>query len=186
MPDGDRRQSAPAKHTSFKITKGTPLSEVVAAATAAGIDSDSIAAFATTTLTKSRRVTKARRAVSDVLHKAQDFSTADALAVIVERAAERAVAKAKLAEIFDTEVPVTEVERLSAALVLKARHAERHETTGRFVPKPSPTPGPEPDMFGGAPTHDIPHGTGPANAAVDTPNPAFPTIWRHGGASLLG
>lgn len=119
------------------------------------------------------------------LRKAQDFSIADALAVIVDRAAERAVAKAKLAEMFGTPVPTTEIEQLSAALVLKAtRHDLRHPQTQRFIAvaaKPAITPGPSPDQYDGAYTGEIVHGTG--NPAPERKPTAV--AWSHGGASLL-
>ena len=118
------------------------------------------------------------------LQKAAGLTTADALAIIVDRAAERAVAKATLAELFGTAVPLTEVERLSAALVLKSKHSTRHPFNGKFIAAGTPTPGPDADQYGGAPTNGIPSGTG--SPAATSPNPAFPVAWRHGGNSLIG
>jgi len=127
-------------------------------------------------------VMKARKHDPDALRKAQGMTLGDALTVIVDRSARRAIAKVRFAEITGTNAYITEVERLSAALVLKGRHAERHETSGRFV-KTTPSPEPDPDQFGGAPTNQIESGTG--NPVDAPPNPAFP-LWNHLGASLIG
>jgi hypothetical protein len=175
----DRRSHAPAEHTSFRIEKGTKLSEVVAAASAAGLDSDTLAALGATTLTKARRPR-----VRNALRKAQSLSTAQALEIIVDRATARAILKARIAEAAGVECPLTEVERLAAALTLKAKHSTRHPETGQFIPiasKPQYTPGPDADQYGGAATHPVESGTG--NPAPDRTAPTV-AAWKHSGAVL--
>ena len=176
----DLRTNAPQEHTSFRIEQGTKLSEVVAAASAAGIDSDSIAAFATTTLTKAR-------------HRSGDpfLGRTDPDAIILHRALGTAIQKALNGDGEE----LNEREELSVAIIagglqlgesemyVKARHGVRHPTTGRFIPIPKPTPGPDPDAYGGARTEPVEPGTG--SPASTPPNPAFP-LWNHLGASLLG
>ena len=122
-------------------------------------------------------VFKAREKPSDVLRKAANWTLNDALAVVVDRLAERAVAKARLAEMFGTEVPVTEDERIACRLVLKARHSARHlDGSGRFAPAKQKltltTPEPADVIDAGA------------QAATTRPI-TMPSIWKHGGASLL-
>jgi hypothetical protein len=91
---------------------------------------------------------------------------------------------------------LNEAEELSVAIMVgaleldepyaKARHGVRHPQTGKFIPvasRPTYTPGPDRDQYGGAQTEGIPSGTG--SLASTPPNPAFP-LWNHLGASLIG
>jgi hypothetical protein len=131
-------------------------------------------------------VQKRREIAPDALRKAQSFSVADALAVVVDRAAGRALLKTRIAMITKSEaLPLTEVERLSVEFLTKARHAVRHpDGSGRFAPTPSKVetaPGPDPNTLGGAETNFLATGTGPDNEA---PSPTS-GLWVHGGASLF-
>lgn len=128
-------------------------------------------------------VMKARGNAPDTLRKCQSMTDAEAWDVIVYRAAERAVIKMLFAEATGTHSLITEVERLSAALALKAKHSTRHPQSGQFIAtgsRPAYTPGPADDDFSGALTQPVEPGTGPGNS-VESPS----QMWRHLGATLF-
>jgi hypothetical protein len=174
----DRRTTAPAEHVSFRVEKGTPLSETVAAASAAGINSDSLAAFATTTLSKSRR-----RSNDPFLGRL------DPDLVICHRALGTAIAKGltKDGEQLNQREEVAVAMMIGAlgipeqGMFKKARHGVRDPHSKKFIPIPKPTPGPDPLQYGGAYTGHIEHGTGNP-APLNKPTAV---AWSHGGATLL-